>query len=96
MAFVKAFLGQHQLSQYEDKMPSNGFDTLEVLLAVTEKDLEDLGFLVGHRRELMIQIGKIKFEQENIKTITAARNLKRKRETLDEKVCVGIPCLPCN
>jgi hypothetical protein len=45
-------LAQLGLDQYEQRLIENGFDSWEILMEITEADLSDLGFNLGHRRKL--------------------------------------------
>ncbi|KAI9018751.1 hypothetical protein CLU79DRAFT_837024 [Phycomyces nitens] len=49
---VKAFLSDHCLSQYCERMIDEGFDQLRSVYDVTEADLASMGVKPGHRRML--------------------------------------------
>ncbi|KAF2762476.1 hypothetical protein EJ05DRAFT_534023 [Pseudovirgaria hyperparasitica] len=44
------------LSQYLSVLSENGFETWDVVMDVTEDDLKELGFKIGHRRTLQREI----------------------------------------
>jgi hypothetical protein len=44
------------LQQYHKVLTENGFDTWEVVADITEEDLQELGFKLGHRRILQREI----------------------------------------
>jgi hypothetical protein len=49
LSTVLARLG---LDQYEERLTENGFETWEMLTSITEADLKEMDFRLGHRRKL--------------------------------------------
>jgi hypothetical protein len=49
---LNAILARHGLDQYEQCLTENGFDTWETVTRITEADMSELGFRLGHRRKL--------------------------------------------
>lgn len=56
MVSLEEKLGNLGLSQYFGVLKDNGFEDWETILDITEDDLRDLGFKIGHRRILQRQI----------------------------------------
>jgi hypothetical protein len=46
------------LAQYEDSLVENGFDDWRTILDITEQDLVEMGFKLGHRRVLQREISQ--------------------------------------
>jgi hypothetical protein len=49
---LNEFLRGHKLLRYEPVLVKNGFDTVEALVLVKERDIDELGLLLGHKRKL--------------------------------------------
>lgn len=47
---LRATLARLKLDQYYDRLAENGFDSWETVCCISERDMEELGFLIGHRR----------------------------------------------
>ena len=45
-------LAQLGLGHYEERLRENGFEDWDDATAITEVDMEELGFKLGHRRKL--------------------------------------------
>lgn len=57
-AELRTTLERIGLSQYYDSLVANGFEDWETVCCISEKDFEELGFKVGHRRVLQREIRK--------------------------------------
>ncbi len=60
-------LSQEYLDIYEPVLNREGFDTMEAVLTLTEKDLEEMKVLKGHRRVLVASIEEMKKAKEDAK-----------------------------
>jgi hypothetical protein len=49
---LRKILLQYGLSEYEERLIENGFDTWDTVMAITEADMGELNFKLGHRRKL--------------------------------------------
>ena len=49
---LNEFLKGHKLLRYEPVLVKNGFETVEALVLVKERDIDELGLLLGHKRKL--------------------------------------------
>jgi hypothetical protein len=49
---VSTALAQLGLGQYEERLQENGFEDWETMTAITESDMDDMNFKLGHRRKL--------------------------------------------
>ena len=67
---LEVWLEQHGLSQYAEVLAANDVD-LDILPHLSEDDLKELGFSLGHRRKLLVAL----HEGESKPAATAAVNL---------------------
>jgi len=56
---LETVLSQYGLDQYEECLKENGFDTWERLTSIIESDMKELGFKLGHRRQLQRAIEEL-------------------------------------
>ncbi|KAF2424432.1 hypothetical protein EJ08DRAFT_700788 [Tothia fuscella] len=51
-ADLDSMLARLELEQYEQTLVDNGFDTWDTVMRITETDLDEMNFKLGHRRKL--------------------------------------------
>lgn len=59
MEAVAAFLQEIGLGQYIPSFQANGFEDLDVVAAMDDKDCDACGLLPGHRKKLMLAAGRL-------------------------------------
>ena len=82
---VSAFLQQNGLAQYADVVIANGFEDMNTFLEITESDLQELKFPVGHERKLLVAIEKMKTEAKTAMKPEHDDRKRRRLEALEEQ-----------
>ena len=71
--FVASWLADLKLQRYESNFVEHGYDDRDVILALSEQDLDTLGItLAGHRKRLLLAAGKLAAKLEAATATTAA------------------------
>ena len=73
MSDIAAWLKNLGLEKYQAVFAENDVD-FEVLLELTEQDLEKLGISLGHRKKLLRAIANLSSAEHNITALAAGRS----------------------
>jgi hypothetical protein len=76
---LQEVLNELEISQYLTSLVTNGFETWEKLLSISESDLERLKFKLGHRRKLQQKIRGFKEELLASRSRDGQHGQRRKR-----------------
>lgn len=58
---LEQWFQENKLSQYKELLVGNGYDEIEVIAALTESDLRELGVnLPGHRKKILMRTATLR------------------------------------
>jgi hypothetical protein len=79
---MKTVLKRLGLEQYEESLVENGFQTWETVTQISESDMSEMGFKLGHRRKLQRAITNEKNRRSTNEPLCFAANLPSSRRGL--------------
>ena len=82
---LELWFQENKLSQYKELLVENGYDELEVIAALTDSDLRELGVnLPGHRKKILMRTATLrkKFKLEEGDKVSAVVISKERKQGL--------------
>ena len=82
---MEQWFQENKLSQYKELLVENGYNELEVIAALTDSDLRELGVnLPGHRKKILMRTATLrkKLKLEEGDKANAVVNMKEREQGL--------------